>query len=92
MSNMSYCRFENTNIDLADCLDAVRAMIDKKAKDDQLSIREVRAAKELAVHCLEMVEILAQHLQKDVDAMDVQQLEDAIDDINDECVEKDENE
>ena len=24
MSNMSYCRFENTSSDLADCVDAIR--------------------------------------------------------------------
>jgi hypothetical protein len=34
MSNMSYCRFENTSRDLQDCIDAVEIMLDHKGKNE----------------------------------------------------------
>tara|TARA_R110001606_G_scaffold163394_1_gene307580 strand:- start:462 stop:680 length:219 start_codon:yes stop_codon:yes gene_type:complete len=34
MSNMSYCRFQNTTQDLQDCIDAVDTMINNKGKDE----------------------------------------------------------
>ena len=34
MSNMSYCRFENTSRDLQDCIDAVETMLDHKGKNE----------------------------------------------------------
>jgi len=43
MSNMSYCRFQNTSMDLQDCLDNI--------DDDELSLDEERARKRLIVLC-----------------------------------------
>ena len=45
MSNMSYCRFTNTRIDLNDCLDALR-------RDERLSEMEVRAGRNMFVEFL----------------------------------------
>ena len=46
MSNMSYCRFENTLGDLEDCLEHM--------DDDDLSGDEVRARAELKTICKEI--------------------------------------
>lgn len=45
MSNMSYCRFQNTSKDLYDCCEAVEDLINGKGK---LSREELQAAKKLA--------------------------------------------
>lgn len=50
MSNMSYCRFENTNLDLQDCIDAVEQMINTGGADEDgefLSHREERHFEEM---------------------------------------------
>lgn len=59
MSNMSYCRFENTNDDLEDCRDALIGLIEEQ--EGPLSSYELKAAKQLAVKCLEIVRMLAEH-------------------------------
>lgn len=92
MSNMSYCRFENTNSDLEDCVEALETMIRNKAKGDQLSRYELHAAKALAVRCLTVVDMLAEYQGKHVEEMEQCQLEDALDAINAQCVERDEEE
>ena len=48
MSNMSYCRFENTLLDLRDCRDA---LISIDGDLDQLSDTEKRAAQRLIDVC-----------------------------------------
>lgn len=45
MSNMSYCRFTNTRIDLNDCLDALR-------RDERMSGMEVQAGRNMFVDFL----------------------------------------
>ena len=40
MANMSYCRFRNTNMDLDDCLEALR-------EGDELSTEEFKACKQM---------------------------------------------
>lgn len=35
MTNMSYCRFHNTNIDLRDCLDAIKS--GEELSDDEMN-------------------------------------------------------
>lgn len=35
MANMSYCRFHNTNIDLRDCLDAIKS--GEELSDDEMN-------------------------------------------------------
>ena len=92
MSNMSYCRFENTSRDLADCLEALKEMVEGEKADDKLGREELRAAKSLAVTCLEIVELLAEHAEKDLEDVDTLVLEDAVESINDECDQTDDDE
>tara|TARA_R110001632_G_scaffold52435_4_gene130049 strand:- start:135 stop:374 length:240 start_codon:yes stop_codon:yes gene_type:complete len=50
MSNMSYCRFQNTTQDLQDCIDAVEQLINTNGFDedgDTLSRRESEAMHEM---------------------------------------------
>lgn len=48
MSNMSYCRFQNTADDLADCLDNI--------EDDNLSPEEEKARRRLVRLCAEILD------------------------------------
>ena len=76
MSNMSYCRFENTSNDFKDCLEALQMMVDNQGNesDDQyeengeqykdLSDYEKRGLKSLVENCEEFME-LAQELLED---------------------------
>mgnify|MGYP003128438034 FL=1 len=51
MSNMSYCRFENTSRDLQDCLDALEELINNNGVDEygeKLSKTEYYAMLEIA--------------------------------------------
>jgi hypothetical protein len=64
MSNMSYCRFENTNRDLGDCADALEAMIsgdDDGEMPEPLSSYELSAAKDLADRCQRILQMLASY-------------------------------
>lgn len=49
MSNMSYCRFQNTLADLRDCLDHIND------HEDDMSVYEQKARKELIDVCLDIV-------------------------------------
>jgi hypothetical protein len=68
MSNMSYCRFQNTTQDLQDCIDAVDTMINNKGKDEDgetLSRNEENAMLEMiqqAKHFSEIASELADQL------------------------------
>lgn len=50
MSNMSYCRFQNTRQDLSDCVDAMEEIIYLDA-DSRLSEDEYYALKRMAALC-----------------------------------------
>lgn len=54
MSNMSYCRFQNTLRDLKDCLDAIDGNL------SELSKEEARAADSLILVCEEIAGNFAQ--------------------------------
>lgn len=58
MSNMSYCRFQNTAGDFADCLSALSDRIEGQ-DGGQLSPEELAAAKRLASDAAEMLALLA---------------------------------
>ena len=47
MANMSYCRFQNTLVDLVDCLENI---------DEEVSKHEERARNELIATCVEILE------------------------------------
>jgi len=55
MSNMSYCRFENTSNDFEDCLDALYN-IETKEDLDELSTSEKRHLKKLYKQAQKYVE------------------------------------
>jgi len=52
MSNMSYCRFQNTSSDLRDCEDALSEI----SSLDELSAEEKRAAQTLLKCCKRLAE------------------------------------
>jgi len=86
MSNMSYCRFQNTAGDLQDCLHGLRDMIE----GESLSRDELEAAKRLVGLCLEVVTDVSD--AGGVDFMESfdngsigQRLEDAIDEMQEEA-------
>ena len=51
MSNMSYCRFQNTRLDLQDCIDAING-----GEINDLSRDEQRAFVNLIMQCKEVAE------------------------------------
>jgi hypothetical protein len=73
MSNMSYCRFQNTAKDLSDCQDALEEMVNDPDAAT-LSDDELRAAKELVETCFDIVRLVAEYgnvdMEKLVDRVD----------------------
>lgn len=59
MSNMSYCRFRNTDGDLADCAAALRSLSLLEA--EPLSRDELDAAQSLVSRCVSIVLAVADH-------------------------------
>jgi hypothetical protein len=64
MSNMSYCRFENTAKDLDDCKDALERLFlcetEERGDTVALSRREIKKAKELIETCYDILEMVAE--------------------------------
>lgn len=85
MSNMSYCRFENTKADLTDCKDALEVMINNPMDEHQLSDRELRSAKQLAVLCLEITTLLSEYVGIEMDDLLETDVEETIEQINRRC-------
>ena len=56
MSNMSYCRFENTSRDLSDCLDAISWCKEDKDILNEASKYEAYALKNLLEYCKGIIE------------------------------------
>ena len=54
MGNMSYCRFENTTIDIDDCLGAIQDAYEECA---DLSNREVQALQRLLEQAEEIIDL-----------------------------------
>ena len=67
--NMSYCRFQNTKLDLQDCIDAVDVMLNNNGVDeheDHLSRQEKNAMIEMiemARYFNELAEELAERME-----------------------------
>jgi hypothetical protein len=59
MSNMSYCRFENTDRDLSDCEDTLSYLYDGDEVVDNET--EVEAAARLIERCYDIVELAKQN-------------------------------
>jgi hypothetical protein len=69
MSNMSYCRFQNTSKDLRACRDALLELFEGGSDDGDpaLSRDELEAAQDLVATCLEIAGILADEASIDLD-------------------------
>jgi len=96
MSNMSYCRFENTDRDLGDCADALERLVHMTGDEDSdeglaeaLSVRELAAAKSLIKRCIDVVTLIAEDAGIDVDSDEFEGAIDAtLDEINDNAQEE----
>ncbi len=73
MSNMSYCRFQNTAGDFADCKETLEQLI--AGGEEPLSREELYAAKRLVRLAYEMVQSLVEAGDLDVDVMDDEDLQ-----------------
>ena len=62
MSNMSYCRFQNTRLDLKDCVEALEEIEENgQLVSNELSREELLAMREMVEWCerfIETVEVL----------------------------------
>lgn len=77
MSNMSYCRFENTSRDLADCAQALEQMA--AGKGEPLSRSELQAAKDLAATARDLLALLRRHSEEpDMEDVDFDESLDAL--------------
>lgn len=57
MTNMGYCRFQNTSMDLSDCLDVMRGNDDHYPNKKKLSDHEISAMEDIIEMAREIVEI-----------------------------------
>ena len=73
MSNMSYCRFENTSIDVIDCVEALEGIMDSKTVREDLSETEIGGLAELAVQAVHIAEVFQQELGKGFGRADVKE-------------------
>ena len=68
MSNMSYCRFQNTSKDLSDCRDALQEM--SEGDGEPLGREELYAAGRLVQTAIEILQILGEAGPMDIDGED----------------------
>lgn len=74
MSNMSYCRFENTDNDLRDCINAIEERMNGD-DNEKLSRSEQHALKRLILHATKLIELAA-----DAAGVSVEEMMDEADD------------
>ena len=79
MSNMSYCRFENTLSDLRDCEYALQEMVDREA--EPLSQYELPAAQELVACAMRIVRMVAEEGGLDLNDADHPQFDDKLSEV-----------
>ena len=78
MSNMSYCRFHNTELDLIDCNDALEEMADNF--HGRVRIRDLNLRLEGLKNIDPINDAHVEQIQEDIDAVETQ-----IDDWKDQC-------
>jgi hypothetical protein len=92
MGNMSYCRFENTLKDFAECVEVLEAMSAGPSGETlkRLSDRELRAAKGLAQEACRFYALLVERAARCVDEAETfdNSIEEIVDDINNEFEEE----
>lgn len=83
MSNMSYCRFQNTAGDLDDCQEALENLLHGEPGNERdgvaLSRDEERAAKRLLMTALALVELVAETQARKIEELDGSDIDDFID-------------
>jgi inorganic pyrophosphatase/exopolyphosphatase len=83
MSNMSYCRFENTASDLRDCRRALERLLRGEAEDRggtiTLSQHELPAAKDLIKQCRRVMLLVAEDFDISWEDLDDDAVEQSID-------------
>lgn len=87
MSNMSYCRFENTSRDLDDCHVALESLYCCDTQDGNigrgLSIDEFRRAVQLIGTCRDIIQLTMDELGlEDLEELSDKLIEKALDDAN----------
>jgi len=65
--NMSYCRFQNTAIDLQDCASAIES---GEAVDKKLSREEKQAKKRLVEICQDIIDMMEYEDQREAENLD----------------------
>jgi hypothetical protein len=87
MSNMSYCRFQNTVQDLRDCRDALEVLLNSGDDEDAaLSEREREAAISLVEECAHIMTMVADSAGLSLDTDDVERnVKQVIDGANEEA-------
>lgn len=83
MSNMSYCRFENTHRDLGECMEALEEML---AGDSELSARELSYAKRLVERCQAIVLMVAERGEIRIDYLEDNEIETTMDEANKDAI------
>lgn len=63
MGNMSYCRFQNTVLDVRDCRGALAELLDEGM--DPLSAEELQAARQLVGLCAEVLQTVGEAMGLD---------------------------
>jgi hypothetical protein len=66
MPSMSYCRFQNTDNELSYCVDALEEL-QNDPNAEPLSHSEAHAAEALIEKCLNIVQMLSEHVEVDGD-------------------------
>lgn len=68
MSNMSYCRFQNTDSDLSDCQSALESLIEEGHDGfGKLSHNELNAAVSLVQRCFDIAAMVSDATGEDID-------------------------
>ena len=93
MSNMSYCRFENTAKDLADCRDALDNFLngqpEERGEEVALSESELEWAKELVRNAMGILDLVANQKNCDRDELDENDADAVLDEAQTEALAKD---
>ena len=86
MSNMSYCRFENTMRDLRDCEGALEELFNNGHEEDELSREhELPSAKELVKTCQRILEMVADRADKPVEDLTEDDIDAVMNEANEEA-------
>ena len=72
MSNMSYCRFENTAENIDDCVEALEGVMNDSAVREDMSDTEICGLAQLAVQAVYIAEVFQEELGKGFGRADIE--------------------